>query len=86
MDLQNKHISYTVFSRYVLNYVLDAFGDVLYFQKRKKTSVNMLVVNAMYRWLKDENRLQKLEESKLNGEFYYMDEQRIEDDVRKLFI
>ena len=45
----------------------------------------MLFVNAMYRWLKDENRMQKLEESKFNGEFYYMDEDKIEDDVRKLF-
>ena len=45
----------------------------------------MLTVNAMYRWLNDKNRIQRLEQSKSTGEFYYIDENKIEDDVRKLF-
>jgi hypothetical protein len=85
-DLEENHIPYRLFSKQILNLPINSFEMVLYFQKRKQTSVNMLIVNAMYRWLKDENRLQKLDESKYNSEFYYMDESTIEDNVRKLFI
>jgi hypothetical protein len=85
LNLSEKCISYTDFSKYVLNCTNSAFEDLIYFDKLKFKSANILSVNAIYKWLKDEKRLEKYKEAKFTGKFIYIDENDIEEYVQNMF-
>jgi hypothetical protein len=73
------------FCKNVLNCTSGAFHDLMYFRNFKYQTANLLFVNAISKWLKDEKRMEKLEESVLTGKFCYLDENDIEGDVINLF-
>ena len=73
------------FAYFVLNVPKRCIERILNFETNKATSMNVVHVNAIYRWLNDDNRLEKLNEAKKCGEFFYLTTDNIDESVLNYF-
>ena len=81
--LSKYKVSQREFSQYVLNSSEKSFQRLLYMDT--KGPINLVYVNAIYGWLNDDDRLEKLNETKQSGEFFYLSADNIDKNVLKFF-
>lgn len=83
--LKANRISYTVFCKRILNCSQNTLHFLINFRGKYKKKSNILIVNEIFKWLKDKDRLNVYKESSKSDTFFNLDEKNIEKDVLKLF-
>ena len=73
-NIFREKVSQLEFGLYVLNLSKKSTQMLFNFHKYRLTAVNVVFVNAIYRWLNDDDRLEKFIEDKQSGEFSFLTE------------
>ena len=85
IQLRNYNIPFGEFCKHIINFSTRSFQKLIHFRCEFKRRSNVLMLNAISKWLKDEKKIEKYREAKRTGEFFYLNENDVENEVLELF-